>query len=195
MGAAAAAFTSELSFGDGRAYTLRQQSYLLSVGRRLGDRTGVVLSAGLIGGGAFEGEGRRYRVGTGWLASVTGAYRIFGGDDQQLFGITSLSMGFSRTHVEHAESGEDQALSASDLRLGLDVGVTLFGRLRPFALARGFGGPVTFRRAGEDRIGGDRYHYSLGFGVSTEAVSGLDLRFESALFGERALVFATAFAF
>ena len=168
---------------------------MLSFGRRLGDRTSLVFSGGLVGGGDFEGEGRRYRVGTGWLASATGAYRLLGGDDGELFAVTTLSMGFSRTHVEHEPSGEDEALSASDVRLGLELGVTLFERLRPFALARVFGGPVEFRRNGEDRLGGDRHHYSVGFGVGTDASGGVDLRFESALLGERAFVGSAAFSF
>ncbi|GMV13821.1 MAG: hypothetical protein HS104_39775 [Polyangiaceae bacterium] len=155
----------------------------------------MVLSGGMIGGGDFDGEGRRYSVGTGWLAAATGGYRLLGGGDGELFGVVTLTMGFSRTHVEHAASKEDEALSASDLRLGTELGVTLFERLRPFALARVFGGPVQFRRAGEARTGGDRHHYALGVGAGTDAGGGLDLRFEGALLGERAFVWSASWAF
>jgi hypothetical protein len=168
---------------------------VLSFGRLLGDRTSVVVSGGLIGGGDFEGEGRTYRVGTGWLASASGAYRLLGGGNGQLFAVTTLSMGFSRTHIEHEASGQDVALSASDLRLGAEVGVTLFERLRPFALARVFGGPVQFRRDDEGRTGGDRHHYTVGFGVGADATGGVDLRFESTLLGERAFVWSAALTF
>lgn len=195
MGAAAASFTSELRFDDDSDYTLRQSSYVLSFGRRLGDRASVVVSGGLVGGGDFEGAGRRYRVGTGWLASASGAYRALGGADGEPFAIATLSFGFSRTHVEHEPSGEDEALSASDLRLGLELGVTLFERLRPFVLARAFGGPVQFEREGQKRVGGDRYHYTLGCGVATDAGRGFDLRFESAFVGEKSFVWGAAWAF
>lgn len=195
VGAAAASFTSELRFDDDTDYTLRQSSYVLSLGRRLGDRTSVSLSGGLIGGGDFEGGGRRYAVGTGWLAAATGAYRLLGGGDGQLFAVTTLTMGWSRTLVEHGPSGENEALSASDLRLGTELGVTLFERLRPFALARVFGGPVQFRRAGEERVGADRHHYAIGFGAGTDAGGGLDLRFEGALLGERAFVWSASWSF
>lgn len=154
-----------------------------------------MISGGLIGGGDFEGAGRRYTVGTGWLAAATGAYRLLGGGDGQLFAVTTLTMGFSRTHVEHAGSGEDEALSASDLRLGAELGVTLFERLRPFALARVFGGPVQFRREGVERTGGDRHHYALGFGVGADASAGIDFRFEGALLGERAFVWSASWLF
>jgi len=160
----------------------------------LGERSSVVVSAGLIGGGDLEGEGRRYRVGTGWLASVSGGHRFFGGDGGP-FGVGTLSMGFSRTHVEHEASGEDETLAASDLRVGVELGLTLLEHLRPFALARAFGGPVQFRRSGEERLGGDRHHYALGLGVGADATAGLELRFESALLGERAFVWSGAWLF
>ncbi len=123
---------------------------MLSFGRRLGERTAVVVSGGLLAGGELEGEGRSYSVGAGWLASVTGAYRMLGGADGQLFAVTTLSMGFSRARIEATATGDESTLSASDLRLGAEVGVTLFERLRPFALARAFGGPVQFERDGEN---------------------------------------------
>lgn len=151
-----------------------------------------MVSVGLVGGGDLEGEGRRYAVGTGWLASVSGGYRLFGGADGEPFGVTTLSMGFSRTHLE---SDAEETLSASDLRLGVEVGVTLLERLRPFALGRVFGGPVELDRGGAKLVGSDRHHYALGFGLGAEIPGGPELRFESALLGERALVWSGAWAF
>jgi hypothetical protein len=168
---------------------------VLSFGRRLGERTAVVVSGGLLAGGELEGEGRSYSVGAGWLASVTGAYRMLGGADRQLFAVTTLSMGFSRARIEATASSDESTLSASDLRVGAEVGVTLFERLRPFALARAFGGPVQFERDGETRIGSDQHHYAVGFGVGADATGGLDLRFETSLLGERSFTWSGALAF
>ncbi|MCC6903868.1 MAG: hypothetical protein IT377_33175 [Polyangiaceae bacterium] len=152
-------------------------------------------SLGVLAGGSFEGEGRRFDVKPGFLASFTGGYRLFGGADGQLYGVTTLSMGFSRARIEDEATGKSTALSASDLRVGAEVGVTLFERLRPFAVGRAFGGPVQARIAGEDRVGSDRRHYAVGVGVGTDAGRGLDLRFESTLLGERAFVWSGAFSF
>lgn len=168
---------------------------MVSFGRRLGDRTSLIASLGLLAGGSLEGEGQRFAVKPGFLASFTGGYRLFGGADGQLFGVTTLSMGFSRASVEDDRTGDTQTLSASDLRVGAELGATLFGRLRPFALARAFGGPVQVQIAGRDRVGSDRRHFALGFGVGTDAGRGLDLRFEAALLGERAFVWGAAYSF
>lgn len=195
MGAQAATFRAELVFDDDSEYTLYQRSLSLAVGRRLGERASVVLGGGVVTGGSLIGAGRRYHVGTGFVASATGGYRVFGGRDGEPYGVGTLSMGLSRTHASHAASGEDEALGATDLRIGGELGITLFEHLRPFALARAFGGPVEFVREGEKRTGSDRHHYALGFGARSEIWRGFELGFETSLAGERAFVWSASAMF
>jgi hypothetical protein len=133
-----------------------------SVGRRFGERSVLRLTAGAILGGELAGEGFDYELGTGWVAGISGAHRMFGLPEQPQFVTLTLSFGASSAPIRERQSGESDRLAASDLRFGLLAGATLWKLWSPYALARVFGGPVTFRQGERDRTGSDRHHYASG---------------------------------
>jgi hypothetical protein len=65
----------------------------------------------------------------------------------------------------------------------------------PYAIIRGFGGPVSFRQAGRDRTGSDKYHYALGVGSAVGLPWGLQAGVELTLLGERTLSAGVLLAF
>ncbi len=80
----------------------------------------------------------------------------------------------------------DHRYRALDLRVGLAVGRTaLQGRLTGYLAARAFGGPVSWRRGGDDVVGSDRYHYTVGVGASVRIPGVLDVGLEALPLGER----------
>jgi hypothetical protein len=74
---------------------------------------------------------------------------------------------------------------AFDLRGGVTVGKTFAGRWVPYAAARGFGGPVHWRHAGEDVSGNDRYHVTVGGGLIVRLPRSVDATAEAMPLGER----------
>jgi hypothetical protein len=187
VGAAIGTTRASIRFDGESDYELEQHAFAASIGRRLGERTVVRLSAGAIFGGELRGEGRGYELGPGWLFSVSGAQRLFGLPERAEFVTLSLAFGASSTATEQWGGGAQERLSASDLRVGLIAGVTLWRTLSPYALVRGFGGPIAFRQAGRDRIGSDRHHFALGAGSAVALPAGAQLAVEAALLGERSL--------
>lgn len=76
---------------------------------------------------------------------------------------------------------------AFDLRLGAAVGVTLFERFRPYALARIFGGPIFWSYRGESLTGTNIYKYQFGGGASVSIANGVSVFAEGVFPGKQAL--------
>lgn len=73
---------------------------------------------------------------------------------------------------------------AFDLRGGVTAGKTFAGRWVPYVSARGFGGPVFWRHAGDRVVGGDRYHVTLGAGLIMRLPRSVDVTLEAMPLGE-----------
>jgi hypothetical protein len=85
-----------------------------------------------------------------------------------------------------ADDDETRSWLAVDVRVGAMVGKSFFeGQLMLHAAVRGFGGPVSWRRGGEDVTGGDRYHVTAGAGVSLHASQRLSVSIEAMPLGEQ----------
>lgn len=141
---------------------------------------------GAILDGELRGQGSTYDIGPGFLASLTGAYRVVGGPGKLPFLTLTLGYGMSFTEAHEIDGArEDEALMASDARLGVLFGVTLFDFWSPYLAARAFGGPVNWQRRGEDRVGSDRHHYAIGVGSSFAVAPTLSLTLEAIPVGER----------
>jgi hypothetical protein len=121
----------------------------------------------------------------GPTAAVGVAYRLLSGRPFVTVS-AQLSAAFANTHLR-GQREPSVAYSAFDLRLGVLAGTTFFDRLSPYALARVFGGPVSWRYEGAARTGTDVSHYQLGVGVSLLVAEWFDLYVEGVLLGERAL--------
>jgi len=73
---------------------------------------------------------------------------------------------------------------AGDARLAAMIGKS-FGPVVPFLGARAFGGPVSWRLAGQSVMGGDAHHYAVGAGLSVRLPARLELFAEAMPLGER----------
>ena len=154
------------------------------------------LSLQLNAGAAFGGElqtpqgDHRFSVGPTLAAGI--AYTLRAG---QPFIVLSgvLAATFARTRLEGAVTSV--GYGALDVRIGAVVGVTLFDVLRPYAVARAFGGPVFWRHRGDSVTGTDVYHYQLGLGLSLRMIETLALFVEGIPLGERALSGGAALVF
>jgi len=161
----------------------------VSFGRRFDQRFSLRLSAGAVLGGDVEGDGR-YDVGHGFLGSLTGAARWFGGGNEKPFLVTTLAAGASHTTTTALGSERTDGLTAIDVRGGAQLGITLFRAWSPYLVARAFGGPIAWRGL----TGSDRHHYALGFGTSANA-GRFDLVFDATLLGERAVSWGAGMSF
>ncbi|MBP9111875.1 MAG: hypothetical protein KBF88_03660 [Polyangiaceae bacterium] len=141
----------------------------------------------------------------GGLATFGVSYRIYGGPtasekgeavDRNPFIVLSaqLSMNATTTQVGLDASTNTRYL-AFDLRLGAAVGVTLFERFRPYALARIFGGPIFWSYRGESLTGTDLYKYQLGGGASVSIANGVSVFAEGVFLGETGASGGLGFAF
>jgi hypothetical protein len=181
-----------LRFGDDvraqqwRAATLAALAYLPT--------SSLVLQAGLgvsVAGSLRLADGE-YTFSPGPIASLGADWRAF--DDGRFFFVLTSALSFSsaRTRFEHQRSID---YSAFDLRLGGQFGVTVARVVRPYVLARAFGGPVFWRYRDETVTGTDIHHYQLGAGLSVRLARRVDLFAEGVPLGEQAVVAGAALAF
>ncbi|MEZ4230377.1 MAG: hypothetical protein R3B89_14485 [Polyangiaceae bacterium] len=169
---------------DGEAnYTLTQQTLAVSVGRRLEEGFSFNLSGGAVVDGQLDGEGTSHDVNPGWFVSGQLARRWIGGNTRAPapFLTTTLGLGFSMTKTEQqpesfstaAQPAADSVtLTASDLRLGVLLGISVWDGFAPYLATRAFLGPVNWTRRGESSVGSDRHHYTLGGGLAWNVTQG-----------------------
>ena len=81
---------------------------------------------------------------------------------------------------------------AFDLRLGAELGTTLFEIFRPYIPVRVFGGPVYWRYQGAAVTGTDTHHYQVGAGFNARLSRRMALFAEGIPLGERAVSFGVA---
>lgn len=176
---AGAAVRSTILFGDAEV-DFSQAGVSASVGRFPTPRLGWTATATAIVAG--EVEDRAVHGGAGvsaslaWLPVYERARRPFVG--------LSATLGAAWLSAT-GDDGARHPWRAIDLRLGAMVGKTLGQRWVPYASARAFGGPVFWRRGGDDVIGGDRYHVSVGAGLIVRLPAQLDLALEAMPLGEQ----------
>ena len=139
--------------------------------------------AGVAWGGSLTLPDGKYELSPGPIGGLGVDYRAF--DDGRYFALltSGLSFTFARTRLGRESSIGYQAF---DLRLGAELGVTLVRVLRPYVLARAFGGPVFWRHQGEAVDGTDTHHYQFGLGASVQVVKALSVFAEGVPLGERA---------
>lgn len=129
--------------------------------------------------GTLRSEGRSYDVQPGFVATAGAARQWFGEPGTVPFLTTTLAYTISRSKTV-ADTATENALTASDLRLGALFGYAPVPEWSPYAVARVFAGPVGWR----DMVGSDRHHYALGAGTGF-AFDPLELSLEATFLGER----------
>jgi hypothetical protein len=138
-------------------------------------------SIGTVIDGRLEGDGRTHDIGPGIVGAASASKQwAFGA----WFVTGSVGAGVSRTTTRE-EGGERRSLIGIDLiRAGVMAGRT-FGVVSPYAMARGFGGPVLWTLDQMDVRGTDTSKFQLGAGVSVMTAWGLSFLLDVSALGER----------
>lgn len=176
---------------DGRDVDLAEASVSASVGYHPGPKYGASLGLGAILGGRIDSDTRdgspagagEGTIDPGFLATLSGTWLARYETERGPFVMASLSLGVSTTTAE-SDDGAPHRLTSGDARVGVMVGKT-YGRLTPYLVARGFGGPVLWTLDGESVSGGDVHHYTIGLGSSLRLPARLDGFLELMPLGER----------
>jgi hypothetical protein len=193
-GVSAGALRTRISFDSGPDTYFDEQVVVGSFGRRLGDVVSLRLGAGAIVGGRLVDHGLHYDLSPGWLVSATAAREWLGSSAQGWFVSTAVVIGVSGAHTTNAIDGR-ASLVAQDNRLSVVAGKTIAGVWSPYFTARAFGGPVFWRRGGQDVVGGDQHHYGIGAGGSFTIRGLVDVVGEATLIGEKTFTLGASFSF
>ncbi|MEI9940871.1 MAG: hypothetical protein WDO69_26950 [Pseudomonadota bacterium] len=153
----------------------------------------LVLEAGV--GAAFGGSltlpDGRYQFSPGPTALLGADFRAF--DDGRYFLILTSGLSFASART-HATGQASESYTAFDLRLGAEFGIELARIVRPYAVARVFGGPVFWHYQDEAVTGTDTQHYQLGAGVAVRVSKALNLFAEGIPLGEQAVAVGAGLA-
>jgi hypothetical protein len=160
--------------------SVEQWALTASVGHFVSSSLGWSVNAGGILGGNIEG---RDVAGGATAAGVVSWLPVFERPARPFVGITgSLGVALAQATADDART---HSWLAFDLRGGATVGKT-FGPVVPYAALRVFGGPVFWQRNGAGVVGGDRYHVTVGAGLTVRAGQ-VDLTVEAMPLGEQSV--------
>jgi hypothetical protein len=173
-------FSTQIDFNSTTRLAVEQLAATATVGNFPSPRLGWSASAGGILAGRIEGRD----ISGGGTASATLSWLpVYEGQARPFVAFTAtLSGSLARAPADDAMT---RSWWAFDLRGGVTVGKTFAGRWVPYASARGFGGPVYWRHAGDDLVGSDRYHVTLGAGLIVRMPRSVDATLEAMPLGER----------
>lgn len=176
---AANGFSTDIVFG-GERVAIEQLSLSGAVGHFSSPRFGWAVSAGAILDGTVQG---RDIAGGGTLGGTVSWLPVYEGSSRPFVSL-SASFGASIARAT-ADDGARHTWWAFDLRGGALVGKTLATHFVPYAAARVFGGPVSWTLRGADVTGTDRYHFTVGAGLTMRLPRQIDLSVEVMPVGEQ----------
>jgi len=182
-------FSTELKLGGGEV-SLSETTLMASASYHPGPSVGFDLGLGAIldgEAGAHDGD-----VAAGAAATAAVTWLALYEAERRPFLLLSLSLAGSRTDAV-SDDGQEHSLTAFDARFGAMVGKT-FGPATLYAVARAFGGPVTWTLGGEEVTGGDAHHYTVGAGAALRFARRVDLGLEGMPLGERSAVVSASLA-
>jgi hypothetical protein len=185
---------SDLHFEDGTEPVMNQHTAVGSVGYFFPNGWSLVLSGGAVFGGTVRGDGHDLGFGPGFLVSARVGWRFLDQDGAVPFMIASLTASFTRSAIDHGARSSDVVM-ASDFRLGLTAGYTLFDVLQVHVSPRVFGGPIFIPGLGGTVRGRDRYFVQIGLGGALLLPAGLTLFVDGSPAGERSLAGGLAISF
>jgi hypothetical protein len=171
-------FSTDIDFGATRL-SVEQFATTATVGNFPSPRLGWSVTAGgviagKIGGADISG-GATAAGAVSWLP-------VYERPNRPFVAVTaSLGVGFARAPVDQMA----HSWWAFDARGGVAVGKTLADHWVPYLAVRAFGGPVFWRVAGADVTGNDRYHVTLGAGLTVRLPRSLDVTLEGMPLGEQ----------
>lgn len=179
-------FSDDLHAGQVRYATLATLAYLPT------PKLVLQAGAGAAFGGSLTLPDGEHDFSPGPTALLGADFRAF--DDGRYFLL--LTSGLSFTTARTHESGQSsESYTAFDLRLGAQFGLELERVLRPYALARIFGGPIFWRYNGQDVTGTDTHHYQLGAGLAVRVSKAFNAFAEGVPLGEQAVSLGVGSAF
>jgi len=178
---AADGMSTEINF-DGALVPVRELATTATLGHFATPRLGWTITAGAIVAGSIEG---RDLDGGATIAGALSWLPVYE-KPRRPFVAFSVSLGTALARGT-ADDGVRAWFSAWDLRGGALIGKTLAGHFVPYAAVRVFGGPVFWRRGGDDVVGGDRRHVTLGAGITIRLPARMDLSAECMPLGEHSL--------
>jgi hypothetical protein len=147
-------------------------------------RGGYTLSLGGLVAGRIEGR----ELGPGVQLALGASYLAKRERSHQRWPFVLLTGSLAGAFADGVADDGDHHYLALDGRVGVAVGKSLAkGRYTGYLAARAFGGPVMWRRGGEDVSGGDRYHVTVGAGATFRVPGVLDLGIELMPLGERSV--------
>ncbi|HWM87449.1 MAG TPA: hypothetical protein VNO33_16465 [Kofleriaceae bacterium] len=186
MGVTGGWFSTELELGDGEV-SLSEETVMASASYHPNASFGVDLGLGAIVDGEMGDHAGDVSAGAAVSAAAT--WLALFETERRPFLLLSLSLAASRADAV-SDDGERHDLTAGDARIGAMVGKT-FGPVTPYAVARAFGGPVSWTLGGEEVTGGDVHHYTVGAGAALR-FGRFNLGVEGMALGERSATLAAS---
>lgn len=189
-----------LAFSGDRDVGLEELSAVARIEVLVQPRLTVFAGGGPILGANVRVEGETFHMQSGWLATVGLSWLALTETARRPFVLASAVAGYAAATTRQEGQGDSAGASdteswrAGDGRLGLAVGKS-FGPLRPYAVGRVFGGPVSWQLGGQSITGTDRHHYQLGAGAALSLPGHVDIEVEAVPLGEQAVVAGAGFAF
>ena len=165
---------------NGVRVPVEQVATTATVGKFSTPRFGWSVTAGGVIGGQIDG--RDVSGGATFVGAVS-FLPLYEGASRPFVALTgSLGVSYVRALGDNAMS---QSWWAFDARGGVTIGKTFADRWVPYVTTRVFAGPVSWRLAGEDVTGGDRYHVTAGAGLIVRLPASLDVTLEGMPLGEK----------
>lgn len=187
---------STLVFEGKTRVDINRRAILATIERRLSEKWTLQVAAGGIVAGTLNDNGDRYAFGPGWSAGISTSYRALDGRGRSPFLLLGGTLAFAGARTQSEEPNSPNVrYFAGDVRLSVVVGKTFFQALSPYAVARVFGGPISWQIKGKNVTGTDAYHFQLGAGLSVAMPLGLDAFVEAVPLGERAVSTGLGYSF
>ncbi len=180
VGASVGLTDTTILFGEGRRAAMKRTAVFGSFAMPVAPRLSFEAALGGLASGELRTPTRAVALGPGLVTALGLTVRAVEGRGRAPLVVVSGTFSSSFVRGEDARNVE-----AYDLRATVMVGKTIAEVVTPYALGRGFGGPIWFRWDDGARVQGtDLYKYQLGAGISV-ATRHVDLFVEGAPLGER----------
>lgn len=187
VGAAWSRLDTDISV-DGQRVDLLENAVAASLERTVGKAWVIGLSVGAIVHGSLALDARRFSLQPGVLLGLYAGHQWLKPNRAKLFLATTVaaSLGVAWTREEVSGAARESFI-ATDLRVDLSFGATLFRVWSPYVAVRAFGGPIFWKRDGATVIGSDPGHHTLALGSRFDLPGGVDLSLDWGFEGARTL--------
>lgn len=188
--------SSTLVFEGTIRVNMERRAVLATYERRVATKWTLQFAAGAIATGTLKVASDVYQFGPGWSAGISTSYRALDGRGSKPFLLLGGTLAFAGATTQGVSPDAPKIeYLGGDLRLSVVVGKTIFQALSPYAVVRGFGGPIWWKIANKDIVGTDAYKFQVGAGLAVAMPWGLDAFIEGVPLGEKALSTGLGYSF